>query len=430
VRRITRRDFLRLTAAAGAFGLTSRAYAQKPGRSSAKGAHVVVIGGGFGGATCAKYLMLRQPDLKVTLVEPDRQFTTCPFSNQVIAGFCSMRAITQGYDTLTARHGIRVVHDLAESIEPTRRRVGLRSGRTLVYDRLVVSPGIDLTWGAIKYYDPVTANYMPHAWKAGAQTLLLKKKIDAMRDGGCFIIVAPPDPYRCPPGPYERASVVAHYLTLQKPKSKIIILDAKDNFSKKDLFMEGWRKLYPGMIEWVAGSKGGRAKSVDIAKMAIATDAGTFKGDAINVIPPQNAGRIAYLAGLVDDKGWCPVNPLTFESKYHVGIYVIGDAAMAGEMRKTAFAASSQAKTAAAAIVAALRGEAPADASYVDTCYSLLAPDYAISVTGVYRATPDGIKAVPTSDSASLQNADADFRAQEAKYASGWYASITADVWG
>jgi sulfide dehydrogenase [flavocytochrome c] flavoprotein subunit len=431
--KITRRDFLRLTgagAAAGAFGSPLAAFAQGPVKNGAKGARVVVIGGGFGGATCAKYLKLYDAGLTVTLVEPDKQFITCPFSNYVLGGFRNLRANVQSYDALAKTHGVEVVHDLAMSIEPARRRVRLKGGKTLAYDRLVVSPGIDLTWGAIKYYDPATATHMPHAWKAGAQTTLLRKKLEAMRNGGRFIIVAPANPYRCPPGPYERASVVAHYFKRFKPKSKIIILDAKDDFSKKGLFMDGWEKLYPGMIEWVPGSKGGTAKSVSIAKMSVETEFDTFRGDVINVIPPQHAGRIAYSGGLVNDAGWCPVNPATFESTKHKGIYVIGDAAVAGDMPKSAFAANSQAKVAAAAIVAALRGETPAEASYVNTCYSLLAPDYGISVAGVYRVTAEGIKSVPGSGGVSPKDADANFRAEEAKYASGWYASIAADTWG
>jgi len=431
--KFTRRDFLRLTgagAATGALGFPLTLHAEATANKDAKRAHVVIIGGGFGGATCAKYLKLQEPDLNVTLIEPDKQFITCPFSNYVIAGFRSMRNITQRYDVLEKKHDIQVVHDLALQVEAAKRKVKLKSGKTLSYDRLVVSPGVDLTWGAIKYYDPVTANYMPHAWKAGPQTLLLRKKLEAMRNGGRFIIVAPPNPYRCPPGPYERASVVAHYFQRYKPKSKIIILDAKDEFSKRKLFVDGWQKLYPGMIEWVPGSKGGTAKSVNISRMTIETELDTFKGDVINVIPPQNAGRIAYMAGLEDATGWCPVNPMTFESKKHKGVYVIGDAAIAGEMPKSGFSANSQGKIAAAAIVAELRGQPPAEASYANTCYSLLAPDYGISIAGVYRATPEGIKTVPESGGMSPMDADADFRAEEAKFASGWYASITADTWG
>ncbi len=435
--KFTRRDFLKLAGvsaaatAAGTLGFSVIARGQsgsKPG--GAKGAHVVVIGGGFGGATCAKYLKLADPSLSVTLIEPDKQFITCPFSNYVLAGFGTMQTITHGYDALRKKHGVQVVQDFAVAIYPTKRTVRRKSGKSISYDRLVVSPGIELKWGAIKGYDPAAATAMPHAWKAGAQTLLLRKKLEAMRNGGTFIIVAPPNPFRCPPGPYERASVVAHYLKQHKPKSTIIILDAKDDFSKRGLFIDGWDKLYPGMIKWVAAAQGGTVKAVNTKKMALETEFDTYKGDVVNVIPPQSAGRIALDAGLADDKGWCPTDPMTFESTKHKGIYVIGDASIAGEMPKSGFSANSQAKIAASAIIADLRGQAPIEASYVNTCYSLLAPDYGISVAGVYRVTAEGIKSIPGSGGVSPRDADANFRAEEAKYARGWYASITADTWG
>ena len=424
----TRRDFLKLTgagiaaSAAGAYG--GAAFAQ------GKGAHVVIIGGGFGGATCAKYLKLGDPNIRVTLIEADKRFVTCPFSNYVIAGMREMPSITHGYDKLRGR-GVQVVHDVATRIDPAKRAVTLKGGKSLSYDRLVVSPGVDIKWGAIKGYTDVAAVSMPHAWKAGSQTLLLRKQLRGMKNGGTFIIVAPANPFRCPPGPYERASVVAHYLKQHKPRSKILILDAKDAFSKQGLFTDGWQKLYGNMIEWVPAAKGGMVTAVNTKTRSVETEIGTrHKGDVINVISPQTAGRIAATAGLTDDKGWCPVKPLTFESTKLGGIYVIGDAAIAGTMPKSGFAANSQAKIVAAAIDAELKGGAPAEASYVNTCYSLLAPDYGISVAGVYRLTAEGIKEVPNSGGVSPKDADATFRAEEAKYALGWYASITADIWG
>lgn len=435
--KFSRRDFFRLTGfgaaatAAGAFGFSALARAQLgPKTGGAKGAHVVVIGGGFGGATCAKYLKLADPALSVTLIEPDKKFITCPFSNYVIAGFGTMQAITRDYDALRKKHGVQVVHDFATAIDPAKRTVRLKGGKSLAYDRLVVSPGIELKWGAIKGYDPVAAAAMPHAWKAGAQTLLLRKKLEAMRNGGTFIIVAPPNPFRCPPGPYERASVVAHYFKQHKPRSTIVILDAKDDFSKKGLFTDGWDKLYPGMIKWVPAAQGGTVKAVNTRNMVVETEFDTYKGDVVNVIPPQSAGRIALDAGLADEKGWCPTDPMTFESKKHKGIYVIGDASIAGEMPKSGFSANSQGKIAASAIITDLRGQPPVEASYVNTCYSLLAPDYGISVAGVYRVTAEGIKSIPGSGGLSPREADANFRAEEAKYAQGWYASIAADTWG
>lgn len=430
-----RRDFLRFTGAglvaASSLGIAGTASAQSANKSGAlKRAHVVIIGGGFGGATCARYLKLQQPELNVTLIEAEKQYITGPFSNYVIAGMRALPSITHRYDTLQKNYGIQVVHDLAVGVDTAKRKVKLKNGKVLSYDRLVVSPGIDMTWGAIKYYDPGTASTMPHAWKPGTQTLQLRKRLEAMRNGGRFIISAPLGPYRCPPGPYERASVVAHYFKRHKPRSKIIILDAKDDFTKKELFLSGWEKLYPGMIEWVPGAKGGAAKRVNIASMTVETEIEKFKGDVVNVIPPQHAGRIAYMAGLVDKSGWCPIHPLTMESKKRKGVYVIGDSAIAGDMPKSGFSANSQAKIAASAIVADLQGRPASEASYVNTCYSLLAPNYGISIAGVYRATADGIKSIPGAGGVSPKDADANFRAEEAKYALGWYQSITADTFG
>jgi sulfide dehydrogenase [flavocytochrome c] flavoprotein chain len=425
--RFSRRDFLKLTGA-GAAATAAGIFGQAALAQSAN-AHVVVIGGGFGGATCAKYLKLWNPALKVTLIEPEKQFLTCPFSNYVLAGFRTMQSLAQNYNGLR-KHGVQVIHDFATSIDAGARKVSLKRGKPITYDRLVVSPGVDIKWGAIKGYTDVAATTMPHAWKAGAQTTLLRKQLVAMKNGGTFVLVAPPNPFRCPPGPYERASVIAHYFKQAKPKSKILILDAKDAFSKQGLFTDGWKKLYGDMIEWVPGSKGGMVTAVNTRKMAVETEIGAaHKGDVINVISPQTAGRIAVASGLTDDKGWCPVNPLSFESTKHKGIYVIGDAAIAGTMPKSGFAANSQGKTAAAAIIADLSGRPPAEPTYVNTCYSLLAPDYGISVAGVYRAGADGIKDVP-GGGVSPRDADAAFRADEAKYAFGWYNSITADVWG
>lgn len=424
--KITRRDFIRYAGAGVAatwsvFGPSRLAAAQSA-------AHVVVIGGGFGGATCARYLKRSDPGIKVTLVEPNKQFITCPFSNYVIADWRTIRTITHPYTRLQ-KHGIDVVHDTATEIDPIGKKIGLKGGKSLAYDRLVVSPGIDLKWGAIVGYDEKAAEIMPHAWKAGPQTLLLRKKLLAMKNGDTFIMVAPPNPFRCPPGPYERASVIAYYLKNYKPRSKILLLDPKEGFSKQGLFTDGWNKLYPGMVEWVPGAKGGKVSSVDTKTMTVEAELDKHKAAVVNVIPPQMAGKIARDAGLTDDSGWCPVDPRTFESKKHKGVHVIGDAAIAAPMPKSGFAANSQAKATAAAIAAELRGRAPPDSIYTNTCYSLLAPDYGISVANVYRLTADGIKEAPSSG-VSPKDADAAFRADEAKYAAGWYASIVADVWG
>lgn len=408
--------------ALGIFGLSGAARA-------ANSARVVVIGGGFGGATCARYLRKADPSVAVTLIEPKKSFVTCPFSNLVLGGLRNMDSITRGYGGLKAA-GVDVVTGTVTRIDPAAKKVTLDGGKILSYDRLVVSPGISLKWNAITGYDEKAAQVMPHAWQAGPQTLLLKKKLEAMKNGGLVVIAAPPNPFRCPPGPYERASMIAHYLKRHKPRSKILILDSKDMFSKQGLFMDGWNKLYPGMIEWVPAAKGGTVKAVDAKKMIVETELDKHKAAVANIIPPQVAGVIALASGLADEKGFCPVDFKTFESKIHPGIHVIGDSAVAGALPKSGFAASSEGKMAAAAIVAALRGETVGDASFVNTCYSLIGPTYGISVAGVYRISEKGITEVPGAGGVSPKDASIAFREDEARYALGWYASITADIWG
>ncbi len=425
--KITRRDFIKLTGA-GAATLALGSLGVATNARAANGPRVVVVGGGFGGATCAKYLKRADQNIQVTLVEPNTKFVTCPFSNYVIGGMRKIESITQTYDALRSKHGVSVVHDTVTAIDAAGKKVTLKSGKTLAYDRLVVSPGIDFKWKAIAGYSEQASSVMPHAWKGGAQTTLLQQKLVAMKNGGLVVMVAPPNPFRCPPGPYERASIIAHYLKQHKPKSKIIILDPKDGFSKQGLFVAGWEKLYPGMIEWVPGSKGGEVLSVNTKTMVVEGKLDKYKAAVVNVIPPQTAGAIALKSGLADDKGWCPVDPKTFESKMHPGIHVIGDASIAGALPKSGFAANSEAKITASAIVAMFRGEGVADASYVNTCYSLLSPNYGISVAAVYRVTDKGI--VQIEGGVSPKDATSGFREDEAKYANGWYASITADSWG
>jgi sulfide dehydrogenase [flavocytochrome c] flavoprotein subunit len=429
--KITRRDFLRYTGAAAAVSAVGYAGTTRAQLTEA-GPHVVIIGGGFGGTTCAKYLRKADPKIRVTLIEPKKEFVTCPFSNYVIGGLpnVSMKTITHNYETLQRVHSVAVVHDTVAAIDPAGKKVTLKGGKSLSYDRLVVSPGIAFKWGAIAGYDEKAAEIMPHAWQAGPQTLLLRKKLEAMKDGGVFLMVAPPNPFRCPPGPYERASMVANYLKQYKPRSKIIILDPKDAFSKQGLFTDAWKNLYGNMIEWVPGAKGGKVSAVNVKTMTVEAQLDKYKADVVNVIPPQTAGEIALKTGLANESGFCPVDPKSFESKVHKDIHVIGDASIAGALPKSGFAANSEAKITAYAIAAALKGEVPPDASYVNTCYSLVAPDYGISVAGVYRVTDKGITEIPGSGGVSPKEATAGFRKDEAKYAFGWYASITADIWG
>ena len=305
----------------------------------------------------------------------------------------------------------------------------LADGTRLSYDRLVVAPGIDIRWDALPGYGEAAAEKMPHAWKAGAQTLL-RRQLEAMEDGGLVVISAPANPYRCPPGPYERASLIAHYLKTKKPRSKLILLDAKDAFSKQKLFQNAWKELYPGLIEWVPLSSGGKVTAVDPAALTLATDFQTYKPAVANVIPPQKAGHIAELAGVADRSGWCPIDPVTFESTLQPNIHVIGDAAIAGAMPKSAFAANAEAKVCAAALAALLAGGTPATPKLINACYSLVAPDYGISVAGVYQPANGQLVEVAGAGGVSPLDAPAATRAAEASIADGWFRTITAEAFG
>jgi sulfide dehydrogenase [flavocytochrome c] flavoprotein subunit len=404
--------------------------APRIGRAQGAG-HVVVIGGGFGGASAAGHLKKLDPALRVTLIEPAREFITCPYSNLVLGGLRQMEQITYGYDGLR-RRGIEVIHDAAVAIDPNARQVRLLGGQSLVYDKLIVSPGIDLRFDAIEGYDEAATGTMPHAWKAGPQTVLLRQQLEAMADGGRVIIVVPANPYRCPPGPYERASIIAHYLKRTKPRSKILILDAKDSFSKQPLFMEGWEKLYPGMIEWIPLSSDGMVVKVDPVEMTVSTEFGMIhKGAVVNVIPPQQAGKIAIEAGLAAENGWCPILGRGMVSTKAQDIHVIGDACTAGSMPKSGFLANQHAKVAAEAIVAALHDREPSAPVWANTCYSHIGTDYAISIVNVYRLKSDNaIGEVEGAGGTSPLNADAAFRKSEADYAHGWYAAITGEMFG
>ncbi len=419
-----RRDLLKQAAGAGIISLLPL-----PAFARAAAARVVVIGGGFAGATCARALKRFNPKLAVTLVEVSRIFTACPFSNEVVARLRDLKAQQFRYDRLAAQ-GIVLAFDEAKAVDPQTKWVMLASGSKLAYDRLVMAPGIDFRWDALPGYTEAAAEKMPHAWKAGPQTLLLRRQIEAMPDGGTVIIAAPANPYRCPPGPYERASLIAHYLKTKKPKSKLLILDAKDAFSKQKLFQNGWAALYPGLVEWVALSSGGKVTSVDPKAMTLTTDFATYKADVANVIPPQKAGNIAALAGVADQTGWCPIDPVSFTSTLQPNIHVIGDAAIAGAMPKSAFAANAQAKVCAAAVATLLAGDAPTPSKLINTCYSLVAPDYGISVAGVYRVADGKLVDVEGAGGTSPLDAPADVRAEEAKLADGWFRTIAGEVFG
>jgi NADPH-dependent 2,4-dienoyl-CoA reductase/sulfur reductase-like enzyme len=420
---VGRRRFLKLGVAASAGLLARRAFAQS-GR-----ARVVVVGGGFAGASCARALRQVDPGLAVTLVEASATFTACPFSNVVIAGLREMSAQQFTYERI-AGDGISIVHAMATGVNTAARAVTLADGKRLSYDRLVLAPGIDIRWGALAGYDEAASGLLPHAWRAGEQTVLLRRQLEAMPDGGLVVISAPANPFRCPPGPYERASLIAHYLKTKKPRSKLVVLDAKDTFSKQRLFQAAWAELYPGLLEWVPLSKGGGVTSVEAATRTLVTDFGRHQAAVANVIPPQRAGRIAEVAGVSDRSGWCPIDPVTFESTLQAGVHVIGDAAIAGGMPKSAFAANSQAKTCAAAVARLLAGGTPTAPKLINTCYSLVAPDYGISVAGVYQPSGGQLADVPGAGGVSPSDAPPAVRRAEAALAEAWFRTITGEVFG
>jgi NADPH-dependent 2,4-dienoyl-CoA reductase/sulfur reductase-like enzyme len=426
---VNRRDFLKRTAASAAAASSAAISLAAPAIAQNAGVRVVVVGGGFAGASCARALKRIDPKTTVTLVEASQTFTACPFSNTVIAGLRDLKQQQFDYKKLDADK-ITVTFASASGIDAGTRAVALNNGAKLAYDRLVLAPGIDIRWDGLPGYDEAAAARMPHAWRAGEQTLLLRKQLESMDDGGLVVISAPANPFRCPPGPYERASLIAHYLKTRKPKSKLIILDAKDAFSKQGLFLAAWKELYPELIEWVPLSKGGRVTAVDPNSNTLTTEFGSHKAAVANVVPPQKAARIAEAAGVTDKTGWCPIDPVTFESKLAPNIHVIGDACIAGGMPKSAFAANSQAKGCAAAVAKLLNGEKPEEPKLINTCYSLVAPDYGISVAGVYTPVNGLWTDVKGAGGVSPAKAPRSDRELEANFANGWFKTITGEVFG
>lgn len=391
-------------------------------------ARVVVIGGGVGGATVAKYLAASATRIEVTLIEPKPRYTTCFFSNLYLAGLRSLESLTHDYETLARRYGVNVIHDSVTAIDPVRKAVALEGGAKLPYDRVVLAPGIAFKFGTIEGYDETATQIMPHAWTAGPQTRLLRQQLESMEDGGVFVLVAPPDPFRCPPGPYERASLIAYYFKQYKPRAKILILDAKDSFFQQGVFEDGWNRHYPGMIEWLPGQFTGGIQAIDVKGRLLKTAGDTFKADVANVIPAQEAGQLAQKAGLADQSGWCPIDPMTFESKLQPGIHVIGDAAKAGNMAKSAFASNSQAKVCAFAILAALTGSERFAPHLFNTCFTFLASDEAVTSVISYKAEPETIRIDDIFISKVGENPET--RRKAVREADGWYAAFTHDVFG
>ncbi|WP_439524073.1 FCSD flavin-binding domain-containing protein [Marivita sp.] len=389
---------------------------------------VVVVGGGAGGATAARYIAKDSAgEIDVTLIEPSRSYYTCFFSNLYIGGFRELDSIAHSYGTLASEYGINVVHDWATAVDRDAKTVALAGGGSVPYDRLILSPGIDFVEGAVPGWDVSAQNAMPHAYKGGSQTELLKAQIMAMPEGGTYVMVAPPNPYRCPPGPYERISMVAHVLKANNPTAKIIIADPKASFSKQGLFEEGWQKHYSGMITRIGPDFGGENVTVDPAAMTVDVDGEVINADVVNVIPAQKAGLICEAAGLTEGN-WAPVDGHSMVSRLDENVHILGDATNQGDMPKSGYSANSQAKVAAMAIRGALTGSRVFPAKYSNTCWSLIAADDGVKVGAAYE--PNDEKIASVSSFVSQTGEDAAMRKATYEESIGWYEGITTDMFG
>ncbi|PTX54479.1 NADPH-dependent 2,4-dienoyl-CoA reductase/sulfur reductase-like enzyme [Litoreibacter ponti] len=388
---------------------------------------VVVVGGGAGGATAARYIAKDSKGaVDVTLIEPTRTYYTCFFSNLYLGGFKEIEDIGHSYGNMAA-NGVNVVHDWAVGVDRDTKTVTLAGGASLKYDKLILSPGIDFVDMAVPGWDISAQNAMPHAYKAGSQTELLKAKLMAMPQGGTFAMVAPPNPYRCPPGPYERVSMVAHFLKNNNPSAKIIVADPKPKFSKMALFQEGWANHYDGMVDWIGEEFGGGNVSVEPDAMMLTIDGEETKVDVCNVIPAMKAGKIADMAG-VTDGNWAPVNAVDMSTKADPDVYVLGDAAQQGDMPKSGFSANSQAKVCANAVRGALTGSKVFPAKFSNTCWSLIDTNDGVKVGATYEATDEKIAKVDGFISATGESAE--LRKATYEESEGWYSGITADMFG
>lgn len=409
---------------APAVGKTTEIMAKGPAR------RVVVVGGGYGGAIAAKYVRMLDKSIEVVLVERNKQFISCPFSNFYIAGITNdLHALTINYDTLAANHGIKMVYATVTQIDPAAKKVVTTEG-TLAYDRLIVSPGIDFRTDEIDGYDARTPELIPHAWKAGAQSTLLRNQLQAMPDGGTVVMSMPLTPYRCPPGPYERSCLIANYLKKHKPKSKLILLDANpDVVSKKPLFTKAWSTYYKDNFQYIGGKK---VTQVNAAGKTVSIEGiEEFKGDVINLIPPQRAADIAVKSDLVgDDKKWCPVDAVSFQSTKHKDVHIIGDAtALPSDgppMPKSGYSANSQAKVCAQNVVNLMNGKPTIDMSGINVCYSALNDHESVSIAAVYAVKNGKIISVP--NSGGISPADFSLTKAEHAYAESWLRNILTEM--
>lgn len=421
---IKRRTFINamgIMSAAGAATLAMPSLSLGAGKPK-----VVVIGGGAGGATAARYIAKdSKGQIDVTLIEASKQYYTCFFSNLYLGGFRDYASLGHTYGSLATKHGINVVHDWALRVDPARKVVKLASGAEISYDKLVLSPGIDMKYDSVPGYSVDAQDTMPHGWKSGSQVQLIKAQVEQMKEGGTYIMVAPPNPYRCPPGPYERVSMIAHILTKINPTAKIIILDQKEKFSKQALFLEGWENEYNGMVEWLGSDIHGGIVNVNPETLEIETDLDTFQADAVSVIPAQKAGSIAKMAG-VTDGDWSPIIPSTMASKADPSIHVLGDASVASAMPKSGFSASSQAKVAANAIRAELTGSKAFPARFTNACWSLISTDNGVKVGANYKAGPEKIEVIDKFISQLHESEDV--RKTTYQDSISWYDGITEDM--
>ena len=420
--KFNRRAFLGTIAATGAL-------AAPMVRAAAHGRpRVVVVGGGAGGATAARYIAKdSNGEIDVTLIEPSRHYYTCFFSNLYLGGFRTIESLGHSYGGLAANYGINVVHDWAVGVDRDAKTVATAGGYTIPYDRLILSPGIDFVDGAVPGWDVSAQNRMPHAYKAGSQSELLRAQIESMPQGGTYAMVAPPNPFRCPPGPYERISMVAHMLKDINPTAKILIADPKEAFSKQGLFEEGWNTHYNGMIERIGPDFGGANVEVDPEAMTLSIDGQVTDVDVCNVIPAMKAGRIAELAGITEGN-WAPVNAADLSSKMDENIHVLGDACAQGDMPKSGFSANSQAKVCANAVRGALTGSTVFPARFANTCWSLIDTNDGVKVGATYEATDEKIAKVDGFISETGESSEV----RQATYEEslGWYDGIAADMFG
>jgi sulfide dehydrogenase [flavocytochrome c] flavoprotein chain len=422
---IGRRRFLRLAGLAAASGVSGFAPAAA-GRTATRG-RVVIVGAGFAGSACALQLRRLDASIDISLIDPLGSYATCPMSNEVLVGLRDLASITVSRAGVR-RAGITLVSDRVAAIDIGAHQVRLEAGHALSFDRLVVAPGIRFLWNKPEGYDAVATQTMPHAWQAGRQTQRLAAQLRAMDDGGVVAISVPSGLMRCPPAPYERASLIAHFLARHKPRSKLLILDSNNHFPRQDVFTGAWQSLYPDLIEWIASTADGTVLRVDTASMTLYTANAAHRVAVANVIPPQAPGQIAADAGLASDHGWCPIAPRTFESLLMRDVHVIGDACIADAMPKSASAAVSQARQCASAIVALLAGREVPEPAFDSVCYSMLAPDSALSIPARFAVQDDRITALELPAASTDASSSASPGAQQAHAAQRWYEQIRAEA--